>query len=241
VGLIPPAHLNEIEHTAMFVPPEMGSPDMVAAQERAAALADELFAADAILIAAPLYNLGISAGLKSWLDHVHTDLRLFPGFGLTQPLAGRRCVVVTARGGTSGPGSPMHGWDYENPFLRRQLVDILGLDLTEVVIDLTLAHLDPRKSHLVPVAEQSHREGTSRRSGSVASSCSSRPAESSVRGPTPLVDRRRSATVVVENVRRRWGHDSCNMGRLPILSAWDAFHPHDVTEEDIQRELRKTR
>lgn len=159
VGVTPPAYLNEVEHTAMFVPPEARSPEMVVAQAGAAVLADELFAADAILIAAPLYNLGIPAGLKSWLDHVYTDLRLFPGFGLTQPLAGRRCVVVTARGGAYGPGSPMHGWDYENPFLRRQLVDILGLELTEVVVDLTLAHMDPRKSHLVPVAEQSHREG----------------------------------------------------------------------------------
>ncbi|EWT01848.1 hypothetical protein N865_07925 [Intrasporangium oryzae NRRL B-24470] len=116
-------------------------------------------AADALLIAAPLYNLGIPAGLKSWLDHIYTDIRLFPGFSITYPLAGRRCVVVTARGGAYGPGSPTHGWDYENPFMRRQLVDILGLDLTEIVVDLTLAHLDPRKAEVLSVAEESHRQG----------------------------------------------------------------------------------
>jgi hypothetical protein len=30
-------------------------------------------------------------------------------------------------------------------------------------------------------------------------------------------------------------------GVLLLLDAWDAFYRHDVTEEDIQRELHKTR
>lgn len=46
VGVTPPAYLNEVEHTAMFVPPEVRSPEMVAAQAGAAVLADELFGWD---------------------------------------------------------------------------------------------------------------------------------------------------------------------------------------------------
>jgi hypothetical protein len=30
-------------------------------------------------------------------------------------------------------------------------------------------------------------------------------------------------------------------GVLLVLNGWDAFYRHDVTEEDIQRELHKTR
>lgn len=30
-------------------------------------------------------------------------------------------------------------------------------------------------------------------------------------------------------------------GVLLLLDGWDAFYRHDVTEEDIQRELRKTK
>ena len=36
--------------------------------------------------ARPLYNLGIPAGLKTWLDRIYTDIRLFPGYGITRPL-----------------------------------------------------------------------------------------------------------------------------------------------------------
>ena len=155
VGLTPPAYLTELEHTAMFVPSEYRTPEQAAAQAEAAALADELFDADTVLMCAPLYNLGIPAGLKTWMDRIYTDIRLFPGFGFTRPLAGRRCVVVSARGGAYGPGSPLDGWDYEQPFVRRHVVDILGMDLSEIFVDLTLAHINPKLAHLVDVAAQS--------------------------------------------------------------------------------------
>jgi len=159
VGLSPPAYLTEPEHTAMFVPSEYRTPDQAAAQAAAGVLADELFTADTVLICAPLYNLGIPAGLKTWLDRIYTDIRLFPGFGITRPLSGRRCVVVSARGGSYGPGSPMDGWDYEQPFVRRHVVDILGMELSEIFVDLTLAHINPKLSHLVGIAVQSRETG----------------------------------------------------------------------------------
>jgi FMN-dependent NADH-azoreductase len=159
VGLSPPAYLTELEHTAMFVPSEYRTPEQAAAQSEAAVLAEELFEATTVLICAPLYNLGIPAGLKTWLDRIYTDIRLFPGFGITRPLTGRRCVVVSARGGAYGPGTPMDGWDYEEPYLRRHLVDILGMDLSEIFVDLTLAHLNPNLAHLVDIAVQSRESG----------------------------------------------------------------------------------
>ena len=159
VGLSPPGYLTELEHTAMFVPSEYRTPEQAAAQSEAAVLAEELFEATTVLICAPLYNLGIPAGLKTWLDRIYTDIRLFPGFGITRPLTGRRCVVVSARGGAYGPGTPMDGWDYEEPYLRRHLVDILGMDLSEIFVDLTLAHLNPNLAHLVDIAVQSRESG----------------------------------------------------------------------------------
>jgi FMN-dependent NADH-azoreductase len=159
VGLTPPPYLTEIEHTSMFVPVKYRTPEQAAAQAEAAALADELFEADILLLGAPLYNLGIPAGLKTWLDRIYTDMRLFPGYGITRPLTGRRCVLVSARGGAYGPGTPMDGWDYEQPYLHRHLVDILGLELSEIFVDLTLAHLNPNLAHLVDIAVQSRQAG----------------------------------------------------------------------------------
>jgi FMN-dependent NADH-azoreductase len=159
LGLTPMAYLTELEHTAMFIPVEHRAPQHVAAQARAAVLADELFAADVVLLTAPLYNLGIPACLKTYLDHIFTDIRLFPGYGITRPLAGRTVVLVSARGGAYGTGMPMEGWDHEEPYLRRQLVDILGCDLEEILIDLTMAAVNPKLEHLAVVADASLAEG----------------------------------------------------------------------------------
>ncbi|MCU1538690.1 MAG: phosphodiesterase [Humibacillus sp.] len=167
VGLDPLPYLTAFEHAAMFVPVELRTPEQVAVQAAAAALADELFEADDVLLCAPLYNLGIPAGLKTWLDHLYTDIRLFPGFGITRPLAGRTCVVISARGGAYGPGTPRDGWDYEEPYVRRHVVDILGMELSEIFVDLTLAHLDPSLGHLVGIAEES-RAGAHRQAEQVA-------------------------------------------------------------------------
>jgi FMN-dependent NADH-azoreductase len=58
-------------------------------------------------------------------------------------------------GGAYGPGMPLEGWDHEEPYLRRQLVDILGCDLEEIIIDLTMATVNPKLAHLTGVADAS--------------------------------------------------------------------------------------
>ena len=155
LGLTPLPYLTELEHTAMFIPAEYRTPEHVTAQARAAVLADELFAADVVLLTAPLYNLGIPACLKTYLDHVFTDIRLFPGYGITQPLTGRTVVMVSARGGAYGPGMPLEGFDHAEPYLRRQFVDLLGCELEEILIDLTMAAVNPKLAHLTEVADTS--------------------------------------------------------------------------------------
>src|SRR4051794_32060703 len=88
-------------------------------------LFDELLAADVVLLAVPLYNWGVPATVKSWLDHVLTDPRARePG-----TLAGRSGVIVSARGGSYRPGAPREGWDHVEPYLRHLLGEHLGLDL----------------------------------------------------------------------------------------------------------------
>ncbi|WP_327676212.1 FMN-dependent NADH-azoreductase [Kitasatospora sp. NBC_00458] len=71
-------------------------------------LLDELVAADAVLIGAPMYNFGIPAALKAWIDQV-----TFP----KMVLAPRRFVVVAARGGAYGPGTPREPYDHNGRYL----------------------------------------------------------------------------------------------------------------------------
>src|SRR5260221_10290366 len=76
--------------------------ELVALPQR---LAEEMTEADAYLIATPLYNWNIPAALKVWIDH------LMLNWSLPDQLAGRPAVIVTAKGGAYGPGTPKHGWD----------------------------------------------------------------------------------------------------------------------------------
>jgi FMN-dependent NADH-azoreductase len=122
----------------------------------AASLADELLEARAYLFAVPLYNYGVPQHVKTWLDLLIADPRLGPGG--EQPLAGRPAVLVVARGGGYGPGTPREGWDHGTPYLKRILADVFGLDLSVVVAELTLAGVNPAMAGLRDQAEQSLRD-----------------------------------------------------------------------------------
>ncbi|WP_241844799.1 FMN-dependent NADH-azoreductase [Streptomyces silvensis] len=75
-------------------------------------------AAGTLLVGAPMYNFGVPAALKAWIDRVS-----FPGV-FTDPDSGRallgevRVVVVAACGGGYGPGAPLAACDFQVPYLR---------------------------------------------------------------------------------------------------------------------------
>ena len=89
-------------------------------------LADEVLAADAIVVASPLYNFGVPQHLKTWIDLLITDPRLGPG---TAPLTGRPLALVIARGGGYGPGTPRAGWDHATPYLQQIFGAVLGAEV----------------------------------------------------------------------------------------------------------------
>ncbi|THV23626.1 FMN-dependent NADH-azoreductase [Glycomyces paridis] len=117
----------------------------------AAVLAEELQAADAAILAVPLYNYGVSQHFKTWADLV------IAGAGPTTPvLKGTPTVLVTTLGGGYGPGAPREGWDHSTPYLERVLGDIWGADLTVVKRELTLAATTPGMESLREIAEEQH-------------------------------------------------------------------------------------
>ncbi|MEV1289829.1 NAD(P)H-dependent oxidoreductase [Micromonospora sp. NPDC049679] len=144
---------------ASMTPAEERSPEQNEAVAFAASLADELLAADAYVLAVPLYNYGVPHHVKAWIDVLLTDPRLGPAGD--QPLAGRPAVLVLARGGGYGPGTPREGWDHASPWLRRIFADVLGLDLHVTEAELTLAGVNPAMAELRGLAEQSLNEAHS--------------------------------------------------------------------------------
>lgn len=129
LGANPPPHLDQATIGAFYTP----EADRTVEQTRKLALSDELidelFAADAIVIAAPMHNFGIASSLKAWVDHVARIGRTFEptGQGPKGLVTDRPVYVVTTRGGVYGPGTPFNHLDHLEPYLRRAL-NFIGLE-----------------------------------------------------------------------------------------------------------------
>ncbi|WIB61488.1 NAD(P)H-dependent oxidoreductase [Curtobacterium sp. MCLR17_007] len=113
---------------------------------------DELLAADAVVVGAPLYNYTVPSSLKAWIDRIH-----IPGVlaGDVQPLAGRPVVTVVSRGGTYDAGTPTEHWDHGSPVLEIVLASALGMRHYPVTVSATLAD---RLPDLAPLADHATAE-----------------------------------------------------------------------------------
>ena len=108
-----------------------------AAEQEARKLSDELIAelraADTIVIGAPMYNFGVTTGLRGWFDYV---LRAGETFSYSSAgpkglLEGKRVIVIESRGGLYSEG-PATVVDFQEPYLRH-LLGFIGLtDVTFV-------------------------------------------------------------------------------------------------------------
>jgi FMN-dependent NADH-azoreductase len=146
-----PADAWALATTANFVAEEERTPAQREALALAAALAAELEDAEAVLLAVPLYNYGVSQHFKAWVDLV------IAGAGAATPvLKGKPTVLVTVRGGGYGPGTPRAGWDHSTPYLTRVLADMWGADLTIIERELTLAGVNPALDGLKDLAAKLH-------------------------------------------------------------------------------------
>ncbi|GAA2060506.1 NAD(P)H-dependent oxidoreductase [Catenulispora yoronensis] len=105
----------------------------------------ELVAADVVLIGSPMYNFGVSAALKAWIDQV-----TFP----KMDLAPRRFVIAYARGGSYLPGAPREPYEYQVRYLLDFFaghyaipaadVHVVGAELTNALVDPGLAARRPQ-------------------------------------------------------------------------------------------------
>jgi FMN-dependent NADH-azoreductase len=132
---------------AVFTPDEQRTDTQRAALALAGELAAELRAADAAVLALPLYNFGVSQHVKTWID-----LTIAGGGPGEKLLDGKPVVLLTTRGGAYGPGTPREGWDHNTGYLRRILVDIWGSDLAVVEREFTLVGINPALDRFVDLA-----------------------------------------------------------------------------------------
>ncbi|ACR27631.1 FMN-dependent NADH-azoreductase [Burkholderia glumae] len=117
-------HLDDAVLGAFFTPAEQRSAEQNAIVARSDELVEELKAADVIVIAAPLYNFGISSHLKAYFDWIARAGVTFR-YTATGPeglITGKKVYVVSARGGKYF-GTPN---DTQTPYLK-SFLGFIGL------------------------------------------------------------------------------------------------------------------
>lgn len=116
IGQNPPSIINHDWIALAFTPEERLEPWMKQALAESDQFVDELIAADIVVIGTPLYNFGMPAALKAWIDQVVRAGRTVE-FDDTNPIdpyvpkltdRTRHAVLLTARGGVNmAPGEEM--------------------------------------------------------------------------------------------------------------------------------------
>ena len=89
---------------------------------------EELFAADIIVIGAPMYNFSIPSQLKAWIDRVVVAGKTFR-YGASGPeglLKNKKVFIASSRGGVYAPGSPAAALEHHENYLTGVL-SFIGL------------------------------------------------------------------------------------------------------------------
>ncbi|HEX5281261.1 MAG TPA: NAD(P)H-dependent oxidoreductase [Micropepsaceae bacterium] len=121
-GTIP--HLTGEYLQAVMTAPGDRSPRQYALAKRGDAYIEDVEAADAIVIAAPMYNFSIPSTLKAWIDHITRSGRTFRYTAEGRPeglLKDKKVYVVASRGGIYTGDSPAKPFDFQEPYLRAML------------------------------------------------------------------------------------------------------------------------
>lgn len=118
---------------ANFTPADDRSADQDAQLSLSEALIAEIEAADTLVIGLPIYNFGMPAALKAWVDMVARARRTFryTEYGPEGLLTGKRAFIVVTSGGTEA----FSEIDFATPHLKHVLGFIGIKDVTVIRAD----------------------------------------------------------------------------------------------------------
>ncbi len=133
IGQNPPSPISHDWIASAFTPEEQHEPWMRTALAESEQLVGELIAADILVIGTPLYNFGMPAALKAWVDQIVRMGRTVR-IDETNPIEPyapalndrpRHAVILTARGGIGfGPGGEIAHMNHLEPNLITALAFI---------------------------------------------------------------------------------------------------------------------
>ena len=100
--------------------PVAASADLQLDIERSERALADFLAADVIIVGAPMYNFSIPTQLKAWIDRIAVAGKTFryTEKGPEGLAKGKKVIVISARGGMYGAGSPAAALDFQENYLR---------------------------------------------------------------------------------------------------------------------------
>ncbi|MGH6964627.1 MAG: FMN-dependent NADH-azoreductase [Phenylobacterium sp.] len=115
VGDLDPAELSDLAESGMVL--------------------EEFMASDVIVIGVPFYNFSVPSSLKAWLDRILVAGKTFRygADGVVGLARGKRVIVLLARGGLYGEGSPNARHEHAETYLR-SIFSVIGVDNLEVIV-----------------------------------------------------------------------------------------------------------
>ncbi|EPC01973.1 FMN-dependent NADH-azoreductase [Litchfieldella anticariensis FP35 = DSM 16096] len=144
-------HLGLAELSSWQVATEERTPEQRELAARSDALIEELLAHDVLVLAVPLYNLGIPSQLKAWFDRILRAGKTFryTANGPQGLVEGKRAVILAARGGQYA-GTEM---DSQTPHIKTML-GLIGIGDVEAVFAEGLAMGDEHREQALSEAGQ---------------------------------------------------------------------------------------
>ena len=123
---------------AMYTPDENQTPEQKELLKLSDELIEELFTADIYVFGVPMYNFGVPAVFKAWIDYVARANKTFNPATYEGLLKNKKAFVVSAHGGAGyGPGQERESYNQLVPTLRGVLAFMGVTDVEFVSVEGT--------------------------------------------------------------------------------------------------------
>src|SRR5476651_2487097 len=137
IGHHPVPHVTEPWVLGAFAPAEAQTPESKAAIAVSDQLVEEFLAADRFILGVPMYNLNVPSTFKAYIDQIVRAGKTFaigPN-GYEGLVKDKKALFITSSGGSFPLGSPMGGFNFQEPYLRAIFGFIGVTDVQFVVAD----------------------------------------------------------------------------------------------------------
>jgi len=96
---------------------------------------EEFMASDVIVMGVPFYNFTVPSSLKAWIDRICVAGKTFSygASGVVGLARGKRVIILLARGGIYGEGSPNARHEHAETYLR-SIFSVIGVENLEVIV-----------------------------------------------------------------------------------------------------------